>query len=153
MKKAAKLKKVMVFGVFDLLHPGHLNFLMQARELGDKLIVSIARDINVFKVKGQRPVHNERQRMKNLSLLPVVDKVVLAGIKDPWPHILKEKPDIIALGYDQKIYVVKEVQKGAGRELQQQLLDHGLKKTEVVRLKPHWPQVYKSRILRNKLSI
>ncbi len=149
----SKKKKVMVFGVFDLLHPGHLNFLMQAKELGDKLIVSIARDINVFKIKGQRPVNTELQRLKNMSLIPIVDKVVLSGLKDPWPHILKEKPDIIALGYDQKIYVSKDAVRGAGRELQQQLFDKGLKKTEVVRLKPHWPQVYKSRILRRKLNI
>ena len=91
MKKTAQ--KVMVFGVFDLLHPGHLNFLIQARELGDKLIVSIARDLNVFKIKGQRPVHGERQRLEALTLLPVVDKVVLGGLRDPWPHIVKEKPD------------------------------------------------------------
>ena len=147
-----KKTKVMVFGVFDLLHAGHLNFLMQAKELGDKLVVSLARDINVFKVKGQRPFHDEKQRLKNVSLLPVVDKAVLGGTKEPWEHIRKERPDIIALGYDQKIYVMKEAVKGAARELEQQLLEHGLRKTKVVRLKPFWPQVYKSRILRRDLG-
>lgn len=146
--------KVMVFGVFDLLHPGHLNFLIQARELGDKLIVSVARDLNVFKVKGQRPVHGEQRRLDALTLLPVVGKVVLGGLRDPWPHIVKEKPDIIALGYDQNIYV--SGQGAAGRVEEQQLEEalqkHGLKKTKVVRLKPHWPEVYKSKILRAKLK-
>ena len=142
----------MVFGVFDLLHPGHLNFLIQARDLGDKLIVSVARDLNVFKVKGQRAVHDEKLRLKNISLLPVVDKAVLGGLKDPWPHIVKEKPDIIALGYDQSTYVRE---KGQGRReeknLEEVLLKHGLKKTKVVRLKPHWPQIYKSKILRKHI--
>jgi FAD synthetase len=151
MKKA---KKVMVFGVFDLLHPGHLNFLVQAKELGDRLIVSVARDLNVFKVKGTRPVHGQKQRLKNLSLLPVVDKVVLGGAKDPWPHILKERPDIVALGYDQKIYIKEQGAgyRGQGRVLEDELHKRGLKKTEVVRLKPFWPQVYKSRILRRDLG-
>ena len=145
-----KVKKVMVFGVFDLLHPGHLNFLVQASELGDKLIVSMARDLNVFKTKGQRPVDSEKYRLKNVSLLPIVDKAVLGGLKDPWPHIVKEKPDIIALGYDQGIYVGGRG-KGEGKALEEELIKHGLKKTKVVRLKPHWPQVYKSNILRSKL--
>lgn len=145
----------MVFGVFDLLHPGHLNFLVQASELGDKLVVSIARDINVFKTKGQRPVDDEKHRMKNVSLLPVVDKVVLGGLKDPWPHIQKEKPDIIALGYDQGNYLAPSAEgRGARQErgLEEELAKHGLKKTKVVRLKPHWPEVYKSKIIRKNLE-
>ena len=144
--------KVMVFGTFDLLHPGHLNFMIQAKELGHKLIVSVARDINVFKIKGQKCVNDEKQRLKNISLLPIVDKAVLGGLREPWEHIRKIRPDIIALGYDQKIYVSKETPKGAGRELENQLAQHGLRKTEVVRLKPYWPQVYKSRIIRRELE-
>ena len=140
----------MVFGTFDLLHPGHLNFLLQARELGDKLIVSVARDLNVFRVKGQRPMHSERQRQKNLSLLPVVDKVVLGGLKNPMPHILKVRPDIIALGYDQKNYLGKDGRRAAA-ELEQILIQHGLKKIRVVRLKPHWPEIYKSKLIRAQL--
>jgi FAD synthetase len=144
-----------VFGVFDLLHPGHLNFLVQARELGNKLVVSVARDVNVFKIKGQRPVDDEKHRMKNVSLLPIVDKVVLGGLKDPWPHIQKEKPDIIALGYDQQNYLEDKGEAGRGkheRALEEELAKHGLKKTAVVRLKPHWPEVYKSKIIRKNLE-
>jgi len=153
-KKIKKNTKVMVFGVFDLLHPGHLNFFVQARGLGDSLTVSVARDVNVFKVKSQRPVHDEQLRMTNVSLLPVVDKVVLGGLKDPWPHIVKEKPDVIALGYDQGSYVGREEGAGMKEEklLEEGLVKHGLKNTKVVRLKPHWPEVYKSKILRKKLE-
>src|SRR6185369_10758254 len=97
--------KVMVFGVFDLLHPGHVDFLKQAKSLGNFLIVSVARDINVIKIKNQRPVHAEKQRMENIGKVPYVDKIVLGGKLDPWPHIVREKPDVIALGYDQGLYI------------------------------------------------
>lgn len=145
--KTLKKQKVMVFGVFDLLHPGHLDFFMQARKLGTQLIVSVARDVNVFKIKGQKPVHDEKQRMENINVLPMVDKVVLGGIKDPWPHILKQKPDIIALGYDQKEYVSSKAS-----SFEEELFKHGLKNTKVVRLKAHKPKTYKSKILRRQMK-
>lgn len=129
------MKKVMVFGVFDLLHPGHISFLRQAKRLGDFLIVSVARDINVKKTKGRGPVQNEKQRLNALSRLPFVDKVVLGGIRDPMPHIRKEKPDIIALGYDQKPYVaLAQLQRIA----------------RVVRLKAYKSKIYKSSYLRQR---
>ncbi|HEY4500387.1 MAG TPA: adenylyltransferase/cytidyltransferase family protein, partial [Candidatus Paceibacterota bacterium] len=48
------MKRVMVFGTFDILHPGHLYFLRAAKKLGDYLIVSLARDVNVRKIKGRK---------------------------------------------------------------------------------------------------
>lgn len=124
-----------MFGVFDLLHPGHLSFLQQAKRLGDFLIVSVARDVNVNKIKSRKPAQNEQQRLKHVSRLAFVDKAVLGGRVNPWPHIKKEKPDIIALGYDQKSYVaINQLQKIA----------------RVVRLKAYKPRTYKSSYLRNK---
>jgi FAD synthetase len=140
-------KKVMVFGVFDLLHLGHVDFFKQAKKLGDFLIVSVARDVNVMKVKSQKPMHDERRRKLNIGKVPYVDRIVLGGKKDPWPHIVREKPDVIALGYDQQIYVADNNSIGNFKE---ELEKHGLK-TRVVRLKPHWPQVYKSRLLRKQV--
>ena len=147
-----KKLKVMVFGVFDLLHPGHVDFLKQARELGDYLVVSVARDVNVIRVKEQKPVHDEKLRIANLGSVPYVDKIVLGGLRDPWPHIVKEKPDVIALGYDQKGYVNKEpgIKNNEVRKLEEELHKHGLVKTKVVRLKPHWPEIYKSSKMRFK---
>lgn len=142
-----KAKKVMVFGVFDLLHPGHLDFFMQAKKLGSSLVVSVARDVNVFKIKGEKPIHDEKQRKEYLEILPLVDKVVLGGVKNPWPHILKEKPDVIALGYDQQEYVDSKQQ-----GLEVELVKHGLKKTRVIRLKAYKPKTYKSKILRQQLN-
>ncbi len=136
----SKPKKIMVFGVFDLLHPGHISFLKQAKSLGTFLIVSVARDVNVKKIKGQSPVFDEKKRVKILKDLKLAKKVVLGGLKDPWPHIKKEKPDIVALGYDQRDYVGNLL-----KELTQRRL-----KIKVLRLKPFRPEVFKSSIIRKK---
>ena len=134
------MKRVMVFGVFDLLHPGHISFLKQAKKLGSFLIVSVARDINVKKIKGKKPVFDEKKRVAHVKQLKLAKKVVLGGAKDPWPHIVKEKPDIIALGYDQGSFV---------GNLPEQLRKHKLK-TRVVRLKAFRPEVFKSSLIRKK---
>lgn len=144
------MKKVMVFGVFDLLHPGHISFLKQAKELGDFLIVSVARSSNVRKFKGYSALQSEEQRMKAIKKLKFVNKVVLGGAADPWPHIKKEKPDLIALGYDQKSYISKQKTDNRKQlhELVLELRKHGLK-TKVVSLKAYKPKIYKSSRLRN----
>ncbi|MBI2356349.1 MAG: adenylyltransferase/cytidyltransferase family protein [Candidatus Doudnabacteria bacterium] len=128
------MKKVMVFGVFDLLHPGHVDFLKQAKKLGDYLVVSVARDANVRKVKRHKTSQSEKTRTAALKKLPFIDKVVLGGLKNPWPHIRKEKPDVIALGYDQMPYVSMNQLK---------------KIAKVVRLKAFRPSIYKSSQLRS----
>ncbi len=140
IRYASDMKKVMVFGVFDLLHPGHINFLKQAKKLGNFLIVSVAKDANVKKVKGKLPVFDEKSRLKHIKDLKVAKKVILGGGKDPWPHILKEKPDIIALGYDQRDYVGN-----LKVELQKRKL-----KTKVIRLKSFRPEVFKTSKMRKR---
>lgn len=125
----------MVFGVFDLLHPGHINFLKQAKRLGDILVVSVARDVNVQKVKGFRPVFSHLERKTALESLKMVDRVVVGAKNDPWPHIVREKPDVIALGYDQKEYI---------GNLKTLLKEKGLKQTKVVRLKAFKPYKFKT---------
>lgn len=135
-------KRIMAFGTFDGLHAGHLNFFKQAQKLAKNpfLIVSIARDKNVFKIKGKYPVKNEKQRMNLLRNCPLVDKVVLSGLKNHIPHIIKEKPDIIALGYDQKAYVFN---------LKKDLKNRGFT-IKIIRLKPYKTKIYKNRILKKK---
>ncbi|MFH1233423.1 MAG: adenylyltransferase/cytidyltransferase family protein, partial [Patescibacteria group bacterium] len=105
-----KKTKIMVFGTFDGLHKGHLDFFKQARKLAPKsfLIVSVARDKNVFEIKKMHPFLNEKERTILVKKCGLVDRVVLAGLKNHIPHILKEKPGIIALGYDQKAYIDKQ---------------------------------------------
>jgi HAD superfamily hydrolase (TIGR01490 family) len=129
--------KIMVFGTFDIIHGGHENFFAQARSLGGpnaRLTVSVARDQNVKKIKGFRPRHSEQARVNRLQAHPLVDKAVLGGIDDHIPHIVKEAPDIIALGYDQKAYVA---------ELKSKLARSGLR-PKIVRLKPFRAKEYKT---------
>ncbi len=96
----------MASGVFDLLHLGHVKFLEEAKAAGGKnaqLIVIIARDSTVEKTKGRKPIMPENQRRALVESLKVVDEAVLGveglGIDDVVKTV---KPDIIALGYDQK---------------------------------------------------
>ncbi len=132
----------MVFGTFDGLHKGHENFFWQARGLAKDsfLIVSIARDRNVKKIKGKPPVFSEKKRAALVRKSKLVGKVVLAGIKNHILHILKEKPDIIALGYDQTHYV---------KGLKKDLKNKGLS-VKIVRLKPYKEHIYKNHLLRRQ---
>jgi FAD synthetase len=73
-----KVSKVLVGGVFDILHYGHLFFLKKAKKLGDYLIVAIESDVHVQKLKGtNRPFHTESQRKEILESLEFVDEVII----------------------------------------------------------------------------
>jgi cytidyltransferase-like protein len=141
-KTHKKHTKVMVFGTFDGLHKGHLNFFRQAKNFikNSFLIVSIARDKNVFRIKGKYPDKNEKERMYLVQDCKLVDKVILSGIKKHIPHIKKENPDIIALGYDQKAYV---------KNLKKDLKDRGVL-VKIIRLKPYKEKIYKNHLLKLK---
>ena len=133
----------MVFGTFDGLHKGHLDFFKQARKLVKRplkqfLIVSVARDINVKRIKGKLPLLNEKKRMILVKKCPLVDKVVLSGIKNHIPHIIRENPDIIALGYDQKAYV---------ENLKKDLKNKGIL-VKIARLASYREKFYKNHLLR-----
>ncbi|MCD6434252.1 MAG: FAD synthase, partial [Candidatus Diapherotrites archaeon] len=99
------MRRVLCFGTFDLLHEGHEFFLKKAKELGDKLIVVVARDSNVEKIKGSKPWENEATRLAKVSSLPFVDSAILGkeNFSERFKIIAEQKPDIIALGYDQEI--------------------------------------------------
>jgi len=93
--------KVMASGVFDILHYGHLFYLQEAKKLGDELVVVVARDSTVKRMKGE-PIIPEGLRIKLVSGLKPVDKCLLGHEDDPYKTVWEIKPDIIALGYDQE---------------------------------------------------
>jgi FAD synthetase len=93
--------KVLACGTFDLLHPGHLSFLAQARALGDHLTVCIARDENVARFKGRFPFWSEEKRLEKLGQLPMVDHVMLGDKTDFLLPVREVAPQIVVLGYDQ----------------------------------------------------
>ena len=94
---------VLVFGTFDVLHPGHLYFLKQAKVYGDKLIASVARDDFVEKTKNRKPVYKENERIKHIIEQNLVESAFLSDeISGSFLIIKKINPDIICLGYDQE---------------------------------------------------
>lgn len=121
----------MVFGTFDILHPGHIHMLKEARGHGDCLIAVVARDSTAEQVKGKKPLNKQETRIKNLKALGLADKILLGYEGDKHRIVAEEQPQVVALGYDQKFFI------------------NGLKKTlrsgsRIVRLSPYLPKKYKS---------
>ena len=94
---------VLVFGTFDIIHPGHEWFLRKAAARGDRLVAAVARDKFVTEWKGHCPVADEESRVRNLESSGLVDQAVLSdrtirtyGVVD------SVQPDVICLGHDQK---------------------------------------------------
>jgi FAD synthetase len=104
-KPTKKKTVVLASGVFDLLHLGHVRFLEDAKKAGGKnakLIVIIARDSTMEKMKGRKPIMSEDQRCALVESLKVVDEAVLGVEHFDIGEVIKQiKPDVIALGYDQ----------------------------------------------------
>lgn len=94
------MTRILATGTFDLLHPGHIYFLTQARALGDELFVIVARNSNV--THKPKPIVPEEQRLEMVNALGVVDKALLGSEKDMFEPLKEIRPDIIALGYDQR---------------------------------------------------
>ena len=92
--------KVMATGTFDLLHMGHIYYLKEAKKLGDKLVVVVARDSTVRKLKHE-PITPEEMRLDIIKELKIVDEATLGHEDDMYETVKDIKPDIIALGYDQ----------------------------------------------------
>ena len=97
---------VLAAGVFDLLHLGHVKFLEEAKKAGGKdaeLIVIVARDKTVEKRKDEKPVMPENQRRALVESLEVVDEAILGYEEFSIGKVIEKiKPDVIALGHDQK---------------------------------------------------
>jgi D-beta-D-heptose 7-phosphate kinase/D-beta-D-heptose 1-phosphate adenosyltransferase len=90
-------------GCFDLLHPGHVSLLSQARAACDKLIVGVNSDASVKRLKGEeRPMQNEAARSAVLASLSSVDLVVIFAEDTPYEIIQELRPDIIVKGADYK---------------------------------------------------
>jgi len=135
-------KLVMVFGTFDYLHAGHENFFAQAKRLGDEILVVLARDKTVKTIKGEKPMFDEKQRLKNLLDTGWVKEIILGEIKDKMKVIKTHKPQIIALGYDQYAFTYN---------LEKMIIDLKLD-TKIVRLESYNPHIYKSSILKKNME-
>ncbi len=99
--RATHARIVFTNGVFDLVHPGHLHYLSEARALGTHLIVGLNADVSVRRLKGTtRPVMDQEARALLLASLLMVDLVVLFEADTPIDLITLLKPDILVKGGD-----------------------------------------------------
>lgn len=100
-ERAAGRRVVFTNGVFDLLHPGHVRYLQEARALGDLLIVGLNADESVRRNKGpRRPINTQDERAEVLAALSCVDAVVIFGEDTPAEIVELVQPDILVKGAD-----------------------------------------------------
>ena len=104
------------------------------------MIVVLARDSTIEKVKWRLPYYDEVMRQKNLQDTGRVDEVVLGDLDDMYLPVRIHRPDIIVLGYDQEVFV---------KWLERLVFYEGLG-IEIIRLEAYKPEEYKSSILRKK---
>ena len=97
----SSLRVVLAGGVFDIIHPGHIYTLNEAKALGDILVVVVATDNTSIKMKKRRPLHTQEQRQELVSSLSMVDLCLIGQEEDIFKTVNNVKPQIIALGYDQ----------------------------------------------------
>ncbi|NCD69826.1 D-glycero-beta-D-manno-heptose 1-phosphate adenylyltransferase [Mucilaginibacter sp. R11] len=116
--KADGQKLVFTNGVFDLIHTGHITYLAQAAELGDKLIIGLNSDASVKRLKGEsRPVNHQDSRALLLSAFFFIDAIVIFGEDTPANLINAIMPDILVKGGDytiENIVGAKEVMANGG---------------------------------------
>lgn len=104
-------------GVFDLLHPGHIDVLLGARREGEALVVGVNSDASVRRIKGPgRPIRNERERAVVLAALGMVDAVVIFEQDTPLELIQALQPDVLVKGgdYSEATIVGADVVKSRG---------------------------------------
>ena len=133
--RAAGERIVFTNGCFDILHAGHVAYLREARELGERLVVAINDDASVTRLKGQgRPVNNLNQRGQVLAALGAVDWVV-AFTEDTPERLLRElQPDVLVKGGDYSISEVvgADIVQAYGGEIQVLALVAGVSTTGIV---------------------
>ncbi|MBI4361823.1 MAG: FAD synthase [Euryarchaeota archaeon] len=122
--------RVLATGTFDILHPGHLRYLKDARKLGDELWVIVARTANVR--HKPKPVMPERHRLQMIASLRVVDRAILGSRRDIFEFLPTIHPDIVALGADQHF---------DAQWLQRQLDKRGIR-ARVVRVQDYDPDPF-----------
>ena len=115
--------RVMASGVFDIIHPGHISYLRQARSMGDELVVVVACDDTVRRRKHE-PITPDYMRARIVGELKPVDRAVVGTNGDMFATVREIDPDVIVLGFDQTF---------DEDELRRKLSENGLGHIEVRR--------------------
>lgn len=134
-QRAAGRTIVFTNGVFDLLHPGHVRYLQEARRLGDRLVVGVNSDRSVGRNKGPgRPVTVETERAEILAALACVDRVALFDEDTPLNIIAAIQPDILIKGADwaADAIVGREVVEARGGRVIRLRVEEGYSTTSII---------------------
>jgi FAD synthetase len=132
-----RIRVVFIGGGFEIIHPGHLYTIEQAKKLGDVLVVVLARSSTIRRRKGREPVAQEPDRLALMSSLRPVDAAILGGKGDIYETLEKVGPDVVALGYDQH-HVENDIKREATRRgmrlrvVRLKVLDPDVKTTKIV---------------------
>lgn len=146
------MKHVLVFGTFDILHPGHLYFLREAKKHGDHLTVVVTPASVVKKLKGKAPMFGEMHRVTAVKLMSFVHRVMLGDrTLDNFAVLKKYKPDVICFGYDQK-NLAQHVKAYYKKLSKKKLLPDQRGGPTFIHVKPYNPKQYKSGRLKKLLS-
>ncbi|AAK41228.1 DUF357 domain-containing protein [Saccharolobus solfataricus] len=114
-------KKVFVAGTFDILHPGHIEFLKEASKYG-RVYVTVARDSNSERIKGRKPINDEQTRLEIIKSIRYVFDAILGDQEDFLKSVERINPDIIFLGPDQKVDEAKLLEELKKRGLSPQII-------------------------------
>ena len=139
-KGRSMIKVGLIGGVFDILHPGHIATLEEAKKHVDLLCVVVARDRTVFLNKKRMPLNNEGFRLKMVSSLKPVDVAILGSEEDFMEPVRLIKPDIIFLGYDQSL----------PKQVSKELDEDGV---TVIKLDIEVPGIKSSKLLKKVLDL
>ena len=104
------MTRVMASGVFDIIHPGHISYLEQAKSYGDELVAVVACDATV-RARKHEPVTPEAMRARIVGALKPVDRAIVGGDGDMFDTVRYVRPDVIVLGFDQG-FDVDELRRG-----------------------------------------
>lgn len=126
-------KVVFTNGCYDVLHPGHIRLLEQARSLGDVLVLALNTDASVCRMKGpSRPFFNEQARVELALQLEAVDAVVLFDEDTPRELIAAVLPDVLVKGADWTHFVAgREEVEAAGGQVMTVPLEPGYSTTDI----------------------
>ena len=134
--RAGQARIVFTNGVFDLLHRGHVEYLEEARALGDRLVVGVNTDASVRRLKGpSRPIVGEEDRLALVRALACVDLALLFDEDTPLELIRALQPDVLVKGadYAPADIVGREVVEARGGRVTTIALREGLSTSELVR--------------------
>lgn len=139
--KPVMIEKIMLFGSFDGIHPGHEYLINRARDISPNIILIIAHDQVIIDIKKQNPIYNLTKRISHLQE-KFADITIVAGDTQVglWSAIKEYRPNTIMVGYDQH---------GLKRALESIKDKYGF---IIIKADPYHPEKYKSSLLRKSLK-